>query len=101
MKPPVIRRRFLVIVGMIGFFVPVFWGVLGLILFNAPEGLFSNVFWNMVYVSCPFWLILPEQYAFWLIAPLTATLYMSIYCIVRILYYTVVSTPSHFKEPRS
>jgi hypothetical protein len=96
MKPPVICRRSLVIAGMIGFFVPVFWGVLGFILFNVLEGMFSKVFWDMVYVSCPFWLILPEQYAFWLMAPLTAILYIAIYCIVKILYRTVASLPPLF-----
>jgi hypothetical protein len=100
MKPPLINRRFLVIVGMIGFFVPIFWGILGFVLFNVPEGSFSHVFWNMVYVSCPFWLILPEQYAFWLIAPLTAILYVAIYCVVRILCCAAVSLPSILKEPR-
>jgi hypothetical protein len=41
----------------IGALVPLFWGVLALVTFNAPEGRFSNLFWRAVYLTCPFWVI--------------------------------------------
>ena len=41
----------------IGAGVPAFWGILGMLLFNVPEGLASRVFWSAVYITCPFWVI--------------------------------------------
>jgi hypothetical protein len=41
----------------IGAVVPLFWGILGMLLFNIPEGWFSRAFWKAVYVTCPFWFI--------------------------------------------
>lgn len=40
-----------------GFFVPIFWGILGFILFNAPESKWTDMFWDAVYITCPFWAI--------------------------------------------
>jgi hypothetical protein len=34
-----------------------FWGILGMLLFNSPEGWFSRAFWWAVYLTCPFWAI--------------------------------------------
>jgi len=52
-------------VGIVGFFVgafvPLFWGVLAFIFFNAPEGWFSRAFWNAVYFTCPFWTMEGEK----------------------------------------
>jgi hypothetical protein len=42
---------------ILGALVPLFWGVLAFILFNAPEGWFSRAFWDAVYLTCPFWSI--------------------------------------------
>jgi hypothetical protein len=50
-------RRNLVIGFVIGALVLLFWGVLGFLLFNVPEGPLSRLFWDAVYVTCPFWLI--------------------------------------------
>ncbi len=41
----------------IGASVPLFWGVLGMLLFNVPEGWLSQAFWAAVYLTCPFWVI--------------------------------------------
>jgi hypothetical protein len=37
----------------LGAFVPIFWGIMGFVLFNVPEGAFSRAFWQAVYVTCP------------------------------------------------
>jgi hypothetical protein len=59
----------------VGFGVPVFWGVLGFILFNAPNSWWTDMYWNLVYITCPSWL-LSETAASWLITPiLNACLY--------------------------
>jgi hypothetical protein len=90
MNPPIIRKRALLLSAAAGFLVPIFWGVLGFILFNISEGPFSRAYWDLVYISCPFWWILPDQYAFWLMSPLTAILYAVIYSIIRVLFSSVV-----------
>ena len=41
----------------IGALIPLFWGILGFVLFNVPEGLASHLFWSAVYTTCPFWII--------------------------------------------
>lgn len=41
----------------IGALVPVFWGMLSFLLFNVPEGWFSQAYWKTVYITCPFWRI--------------------------------------------
>ena len=52
-------------VGLVGFIlgglVPLFWGVLGFVLFNIPEGRLSRTFWHVVYPTCPFWSIDGEK----------------------------------------
>ena len=51
--------------GIIGFgigaLVPLFWGVLSMILFNVPEGRFSRIYWRVVYITCPSWAINGEK----------------------------------------
>lgn len=46
---------------LVGAIVPLFWGVLGFLLFNVPEGLFSRIYWDAVYLTCPFWRIDGEK----------------------------------------
>jgi hypothetical protein len=69
----------------VGFMVPVFWGVLSFILFNARQSLWTDVYWYLVYVTCPFWL-LPESSISWvdlLDTPvLNACLYGSIAMVI-------------------
>ena len=58
----------------IGFFVPVFWTILGFIFFTAPESAWTRFFWQAVYVTCPFW-VLPGRVGEWLMPFLNAALY--------------------------
>jgi hypothetical protein len=46
---------------LVGALVPIFWGVLGFLLFNVPEGRLSRAFWQAVYITCPFWRIDGEK----------------------------------------
>jgi hypothetical protein len=50
-------KRFMVLAFLFGALIPLFWGIAGMVLFNVPEGSFSRVFWNLVYLTCPFWRI--------------------------------------------
>ena len=54
---PVRFKRVMFIAFGIGVGVPMFWGCLGMLLFNLPEGWASRVFWSAVYITCPFWII--------------------------------------------
>lgn len=63
---------------IIGFLVPVFWGILSFVLFNAKESAWTTLYWYLVYVTCPFWL-LPTSTATTILMPfLNALLYGAI-----------------------
>jgi hypothetical protein len=51
------KARVLAIGFLAGALVPLFWGVLGFLMFNVREGLGSRIFWDAVYLTCPFWVI--------------------------------------------
>lgn len=79
---PTLKR--IVIWMVIGAFVPLFWGVVSFITFNAPETHWSDLYWNVVYVTCPPWL-LPESNWSMLITPLAnAVLYGLVAFLVSI-----------------
>jgi hypothetical protein len=42
---------------VVGFAIPIFWGVMSFIWFNAKESVWTTVYWDLVYVTCPFWLL--------------------------------------------
>lgn len=58
---------------IIGALVPVFWGCLGFILFNA-NGRWTDFYWYLVYLTCPFWII-PGSIGTVLAPVLNGTLY--------------------------
>jgi hypothetical protein len=60
---------------ILGFLVPLFWGVASFIFFSAKESVWTNIFWGLIYVTCPFWL-LPANLTTTIITPfLNAALY--------------------------
>jgi hypothetical protein len=77
-------RRNLVIGFVVGALVPLFWGVLGFLLFNVPEGSLSRLFWGAVYVTCPFWLIEGSK-ALVLMPILNGTMYCAIGALLTLL----------------
>jgi hypothetical protein len=62
-------RKLMVIWGLVGCALPIFWGILGFIFFNARESTWTDIYWYAVYISCPPWL-LSETRISWLITPL-------------------------------
>jgi hypothetical protein len=44
----------------IGALVPIFWGLVSFIYFGTPNSRWTDLFWNVVYITCPSWL-LPEN----------------------------------------
>jgi hypothetical protein len=66
----------------VGLGVPIFWGALGLILFNAHNSRWTDMYWGLVDITCPSWL-LPETSASWLITPiLNAALYGTVAVVI-------------------
>jgi hypothetical protein len=63
------RKRAVAIWGLIGCGVPIFWGIVSFVFFNASESIWTTVYWYTVYVTCPSWL-LPETKLSWLVTPL-------------------------------
>lgn len=63
-----LQWRWILAAFVLGALVPVFWGVLGFLLFNVPEGTLSRAFWRAVYVTCPSWRI--DGYISYLLTPL-------------------------------
>lgn len=50
-------KKYLIVAALIGFVVPIFWGILAMVLFNLQHPFWTKVFWVCVYVTCPGWLI--------------------------------------------
>ncbi len=42
---------------VIGFGVPIGWGIISFVLFSANESTWTTVYWWCVYITCPFWLL--------------------------------------------
>lgn len=42
---------------MIGFLLPLFWGGLEFVFFNAHESILTRVFFAAAYITCPPWLL--------------------------------------------
>lgn len=77
------RIRTIVIWGLVGCVVTVFWGIVGFIFFAAPQSVWTDIYWYAVYVTCPPWL-LPETRLSWLVTPLlNAGLYAGLALAVR------------------
>lgn len=70
---------------VIGASVPLFWGVLGFLLFDIPEGSLSRLFWGAVYLTCPFWVIEGNK-ALVLMPVLNGTMYCAIVAMLTRLH---------------
>jgi len=62
-------KRVVLWFGIIGAAIPIFWGTLSFVFFNARESVWTDIYWWAVYVTCPPWLM-PESALSWLITPL-------------------------------
>jgi hypothetical protein len=63
-----------VIWAAIGAFVPIFWGVVGFLAFNA-NGSGWDLFWGIVYITCPPWLLPEGKWSVWITPIANAVLY--------------------------
>jgi hypothetical protein len=67
--------RRLVLWSVVGFCVPIGWGIASFVLFSAKESIWTTVYWWCVYITCPFWL-LPTNTATTVLTPfLNALMY--------------------------
>jgi hypothetical protein len=86
-----VRKRVL-IWGLVGCVVPMFWGVESFISFNARESTWTDIYWYTVYITCPPWL-LPENNWSWLLTPLlNGVLYAGIALLIS-------AAKEHLKNP--
>ncbi len=68
-------KKMVIRFAILGFAVPLFWGVAGFVFFSVKESIWTTIFWWLVYVTCPFWL-LPANLFTTIITPfLNAALY--------------------------
>jgi uncharacterized membrane protein len=79
------KTRTVIIGFLIGACIPLFWGILGLILFNVPEGLGSRIFWSAVYITCPFWAIEGNK-ALFLMPLLNGIMYAFLFASITSIY---------------
>ncbi len=49
-------RRKVALWAIIGFLMPLFWGITSFVLFSA-KGTWTTAYWYLVYATCPFWLL--------------------------------------------
>jgi hypothetical protein len=45
------------VAAVVGFVVPILWGIASFILFNARESIWTKLYWAAVYLTCPFWVL--------------------------------------------
>jgi hypothetical protein len=81
----------------LGAFVPLFWGVAAFIEFSAPNSKWTDLFWNLVYITCPPWL-LPENDWSMVVTPLAnAVLYGFVAFLISVAIRTVSKIARHTK----
>jgi hypothetical protein len=83
-------RKGILIWGLVGCAVPIFWGLVGFILFNAKESTWTNIYWYSVYITCPPWLILENSWSLFLTPFLNGVLYAGVALLV---------SAASFKQP--
>ena len=59
----------------LGFFMSIFWGVTSFILFDARESRWTDLYWDLVYISCPPWLLPENSWFMWITPIANAFLY--------------------------
>ncbi len=50
-------KRLVVVSALVGFAVPIFWGVMAFLTFGDPQNALADMFWATVHRTCPPWLI--------------------------------------------
>jgi hypothetical protein len=68
-------KKWILLAAIVGFVVPIFWGVLGFIYFTAPQSRSTDLFWTVVHITCPFWDLASGGVSAILVALLNAGLY--------------------------
>jgi hypothetical protein len=71
---------------LVGFLLPIFWGVLGFILFNLKDPFWVRAFWLSVHISCPAWVLLPGGVPWTYVTPF---LNAAIYALLALLWQRI------------
>jgi hypothetical protein len=54
--------RIVLVSMLVGFVVPIFWGVLSFVLFNAPQSPLADLYWDAVHITSPALVITPSPF---------------------------------------
>ncbi len=77
-------KKPLFVCAVIGFVVPLMWGILSFVLFTAPQSRFADLYWAAVYITCPPW-GLPALWGSIVMPFANAALYAGIaYCLISV-----------------
>jgi hypothetical protein len=49
----------------IGFFVPLYWLILGFLMFNAQDSFWTDFYWRALHITCPSSLITDNSFRWW------------------------------------
>jgi hypothetical protein len=69
---------------LVGFLVPVIWTVLGFLMFTARQSRWTDLFWDLVYITCPPWALPSKSWSIWLTPIANAVLYGLIALLISI-----------------
>ncbi len=53
MKSAVSLKKVVIMSSVVGFAVPIFWGMVGFIMFNAPNGPLTDLYYALSFYTCP------------------------------------------------
>jgi hypothetical protein len=82
---PQMKARHLIFGFALGASIPLLWGILGMLFFGFPEGLASRIFWDAVYLTCPFWVIQGNK-AYVLMPLLNGLTYALLFAAIASMY---------------
>lgn len=80
-------RRVVAIAAIIGFIMPIFWGVIDFVGMGTPRSAATDFFWEVVYITCPPWLITRPPLGY---LPATALMNAALYAGVAFFGYILV-----------
>jgi len=99
-------KRFVIVSAIVGFCLPICWGVLGLLTLEVPQSPAAAMLWLTIQVTCPPWQI-PQTWtlgAFVATMGLNAALYAVAACVLALAlrgFARVLGRPVPFARPRS
>ncbi len=67
---------------LVGFAVPIFWGIVTFVFFSAPQSQRADLYWDVVHITSPAWVITPASTAGMVATPFLNALFYGAAAIV-------------------